>query len=130
MGVLIVGSGPAGATLAYLLARNGVDVTLLERETDFSRTFRGEGLMPSGVDALIQMGLYDLLDTMPTRTLESWDVYVNARKVMRVEEPFEALDDRSYRVPGSRVHRRHPRDQGLWPRSQVAFASWQRVPAS
>jgi FAD binding domain len=53
--VLIVGAGPAGAALAYLLARRGVAVTLLEKHLDFARAFRGEGLQPSGVDALVQM---------------------------------------------------------------------------
>jgi 2-polyprenyl-6-methoxyphenol hydroxylase-like FAD-dependent oxidoreductase len=98
MRVLVVGAGPAGAAFSFLLARSGVEVTLFERESDFARTFRGEGLMPSGVDALMQMGLYDLLDSMPTRKLESWDIYVNARKVMRVEEPLEELGDRAMRV--------------------------------
>jgi len=98
MHVLVIGGGPAGVSLSYLLARSGVRVTLLERESDFARTFRGEGLMPSGVDALMQMGLYDLLDTMPTKKLESWDIYVKSRKVMRVDEPFEALGDRAMRI--------------------------------
>ena len=40
--VVIVGAGPAGAALAYLLARRGVGVTLLERHPDFEHTFRGE----------------------------------------------------------------------------------------
>jgi 2-polyprenyl-6-methoxyphenol hydroxylase-like FAD-dependent oxidoreductase len=98
MRILIVGAGPAGAALAYLLARNGVEVTLLERESDFARTFRGEGLMPSGVDALMEMGLYDLLDAIPTRKLESWDLYVNTNKVMRVEEPLNELGDYAMRI--------------------------------
>src|SRR3712207_4922409 len=37
--VVIVGAGPAGATLAYLLARRGVAVTLLEKHPDFTRSF-------------------------------------------------------------------------------------------
>jgi 2-polyprenyl-6-methoxyphenol hydroxylase-like FAD-dependent oxidoreductase len=40
--VVIVGAGPAGAALGYLLARRGVEVALLERHADFERTFRGE----------------------------------------------------------------------------------------
>jgi 2-polyprenyl-6-methoxyphenol hydroxylase-like FAD-dependent oxidoreductase len=32
--VVIVGAGPAGAALAYLLARRGVEVALLERHPD------------------------------------------------------------------------------------------------
>ncbi|TMB41576.1 MAG: FAD-dependent oxidoreductase, partial [Deltaproteobacteria bacterium] len=55
--IVVVGAGPAGAALAYLLARRGIAVTLLERHTDFAREFRGEALMPSGVDAFVQMGL-------------------------------------------------------------------------
>ena len=55
--VIIVGAGPAGASLAFLLARYGIDVTLLEQETTFERVFRGEGLMPAGRDALYQLGL-------------------------------------------------------------------------
>jgi 2-polyprenyl-6-methoxyphenol hydroxylase-like FAD-dependent oxidoreductase len=31
----IVGAGPAGAASAYLLARRGIDVTLLEVRADF-----------------------------------------------------------------------------------------------
>ena len=49
--LIIVGAGPAGAALAYLLARRDIEVTLLERQTDFAREFRGEGLQPSGIDA-------------------------------------------------------------------------------
>src|SRR5205807_8004836 len=40
--VVIAGAGPAGASLAYLLARRGLGVPLLERQTDFAREFRGE----------------------------------------------------------------------------------------
>ena len=61
MGVVIVGAGPAGVATALLLARNDIDVTLVERETAFDRVFRGEGLMPSGIDALFEMGLGDML---------------------------------------------------------------------
>ena len=52
--VIVVGAGPAGVGLAYLLASRGVSVTLLERHRDFSREFRGEVLLPSGLDALQQ----------------------------------------------------------------------------
>ena len=61
--VLVVGAGPAGASVAFLLARRGVEVTLLERQRDFAREFRGEVLLPSGVDALRQMGLGPVIGT-------------------------------------------------------------------
>ncbi len=98
MHVAVVGAGPAGATLSLLLARSGTRVTLLERESNFDRVFRGEGLMPSGVDALHQMGLGGLLDALPFRILESWDIFINGRPIMSVPEPYEALGDRAMRV--------------------------------
>ena len=65
--VLVVGAGPAGATTALLLARYGIDVMLLERDASFERVFRGEGLMPLGIDALFQMGLRGALESVPYR---------------------------------------------------------------
>src|SRR5436309_7383147 len=63
--IVVVGAGPAGAALSYLLARRGIGVTLLERHTDFAREFRGEGLMPSGVAAFAEMRLEPALDALP-----------------------------------------------------------------
>ncbi len=77
--VVIVGAGPAGASLAYLLARRGIEVTLLERRRDFAREFRGEVLMPSGIAALEQMGLKTQLATLPSYTQQMIDVYMNGR---------------------------------------------------
>jgi 2-polyprenyl-6-methoxyphenol hydroxylase-like FAD-dependent oxidoreductase len=67
--VVIVGGGPAGAALSYLLARNGISVVLLERHDDFAREFRGEGLQPSGIDCLTQMGFADALAKVPQTRL-------------------------------------------------------------
>ncbi len=96
--VVVVGAGPAGAATALLLARNGIDVTLLERAADFDRAFRGEGLMPTGLDALHQMGLGDALATAPSRVLDAWEIHLDGELIMRVEEPSTALGDRALRV--------------------------------
>jgi 2-polyprenyl-6-methoxyphenol hydroxylase-like FAD-dependent oxidoreductase len=53
----IVGGGPAGMVLAYLLARKGVAVTLLEGHKDFDRDFRGDTVHPSTLEILDQLGL-------------------------------------------------------------------------
>ncbi|HTO08782.1 MAG TPA: FAD-dependent oxidoreductase [Myxococcota bacterium] len=83
--VAIAGAGPAGAALAYLLARRGVRVTLLERQSDFAREFRGEGLMPGGVDALQQMGLGPELERLPQARITGLDVYLNGRHGLHVD---------------------------------------------
>jgi 2-polyprenyl-6-methoxyphenol hydroxylase-like FAD-dependent oxidoreductase len=77
----IVGAGPAGAALGFLLARAGARVTLLERQSDFAREFRGEVLMPSGRDALAQMGLGEALAALPQRDVSRIAVYQGARRL-------------------------------------------------
>lgn len=87
MRVLIVGAGPTGAALSYLLARRGIDVVLLEREERFDRVFRGEALMPGGVDAIDQMGLREAFDHIPHRKVECMEFYVDGRRIMRADWP-------------------------------------------
>jgi len=53
----IVGGGPGGAILSLLLARAGVEVTLLEAHPDFDREFRGDTLHPSVMEIMDQLGL-------------------------------------------------------------------------
>ncbi len=57
----VVGGGPGGAVLALLLARKGVDVTLLEAHPDFDREFRGDTLHPSVMEIMAEIGLADRL---------------------------------------------------------------------
>lgn len=57
--VVIVGCGPGGAVLAYLLARSGVDVTLLERAPTFEREYRGFGWNPGVIRLFDEMGVLD-----------------------------------------------------------------------
>jgi 2-polyprenyl-6-methoxyphenol hydroxylase-like FAD-dependent oxidoreductase len=82
--VIVVGAGPAGAALAYLLARRGCGVTLLERHTDFSREFRGEVLLPGGIAALEQMGLLADLTDVPHVTLDAFELFSNGKRRGRI----------------------------------------------
>src|SRR5271156_889439 len=56
-GCCIVGGGPAGVMLGYLLARMGVDTVVLEKHKDFLRDFRGDTVHPSTLEVLHELGL-------------------------------------------------------------------------
>ncbi len=98
MRTVVVGAGPAGAALSLLLARAGAKVVLVERETDFARVFRGEGLMPLGLAMLHQMGFRERLRDMPGDTLDAWDIHLNRTPVMHIDEPSGDLGDLALRV--------------------------------
>ncbi|MGB7416833.1 MAG: FAD-dependent monooxygenase [Thermosynechococcaceae cyanobacterium] len=90
MKVVIVGAGPTGATLALLLIKRGISVTLIEVTKDFRRVFRGEGLMPSGLDVLEQMDLSEIVKQIPHRPLTGWEFIIGDTKLFRVDEPMGA----------------------------------------
>ncbi len=54
--VLIIGGGPAGTLLGCLLARRGVSVLVVEKQSRAERTFRGESIMGPAVDVLRRLG--------------------------------------------------------------------------
>lgn len=75
MNCAVVGGGPGGMMLAYLLARAGVEVTLLESHRDFDRDFRGDSLHPWTLELLDELGLaYDLL-TLPHHPARLFHMY-------------------------------------------------------
>jgi flavin-dependent dehydrogenase len=59
--VLVVGGGPAGSTAATLLAREGFEVTLLERDI-FPRYHIGESLLPSCLEIFDLMGAREKIE--------------------------------------------------------------------
>ncbi len=71
--VAIIGGGPGGATLANILVSRGVSTVLVERQKDFSKEFRGEGLMPSGNEVLKQIGFN--LDDVDYRKVEEINLF-------------------------------------------------------
>jgi 2-polyprenyl-6-methoxyphenol hydroxylase-like FAD-dependent oxidoreductase len=89
MQVIIVGAGPTGAVLALMLVKKGIPVKLIEASRDFKRQFRGEGLMPSGLDALEQMDLLKLLSDIPHQTIDAWEFLLSHRSLFKVNEPIE-----------------------------------------
>ena len=67
----IVGGGPAGIMLGYLLARSGVEVTVLEKHGDFNRDFRGDTVHPSTLEVMYELGLLDDFLKVPHERLTS-----------------------------------------------------------
>src|ERR1700736_2101853 len=61
----IVGGGPAGMMLGFLLARAGVDVAVLEKHADFLRDFRGDTIHPSTLEIMSELGLLDEFLKLP-----------------------------------------------------------------
>lgn len=69
-GCLVIGGGPAGIVLGLLLARAGVEVTVLEKHADFFRDFRGDTVHPSTLTLLDELGLAEKFDRVPHRDFD------------------------------------------------------------
>lgn len=83
-----MGGGPAGLALAWQLSRQGIPLTLVEASPSFERAFRGQGLMPSGLEALAALGLDPWPASVPRRPLGGWSFVVNSRPLFTVREPM------------------------------------------
>lgn len=83
-GVIVVGAGPTGALLSYLLAKEGIQTTLIERHQDFSREFRGEVLMPGGCLNLEQIGLGPDLENVPHVCIPEFNLYINRKPAISI----------------------------------------------
>lgn len=119
-GCVVVGGGPAGAMLALLLARAGVEVVLLEAHGDFDRPFRGDTVHPATLEILDAIGLGPRVHQLPhTRvtgiSLETPDGTVMAGDLQYLRSPFryimlvhqarflEFLADEAARYPSFRL---------------------------
>ncbi len=67
----VVGGGPAGMMLGYLLARANVDVLILEKHADFFRDFRGDTVHPSTLEVMYELGLLEEFLKLPHQKLTS-----------------------------------------------------------
>ncbi|HEY6490921.1 MAG: FAD-dependent oxidoreductase [Terracidiphilus sp.] len=83
----VVGGGPAGMMLGYLLARRGVRVTVLEKHADFFRDFRGDTVHPSTLEVLRELGLLSDFLRLPHQQVDSLGVIIG-------DTAFEVADFR------------------------------------
>ena len=77
----IVGGGPAGMMLGYLLARAGVRTVVLEKHGDFLRDFRGDTVHPSTLRIMDELGLLDDFLQRPHQRLEVIGGWFGAKHV-------------------------------------------------
>jgi 2-polyprenyl-6-methoxyphenol hydroxylase-like FAD-dependent oxidoreductase len=77
----IVGGGPAGMMAAFLLARAGVDVVVLERHADFFRDFRGDTIHPSTLELFYELGLLDEFLKLPHSEAHEISGWIGEEKI-------------------------------------------------
>ncbi|MGM9472947.1 FAD-dependent oxidoreductase [Pseudarthrobacter sp. YS3] len=70
-GCAVVGGGPAGMMLGLLLARAGVQVTVLEKHGDFLRDFRGDTVHASTIRLIDELGLGEAFRGLPQSRLSN-----------------------------------------------------------
>ena len=85
----IIGGGPAGMVLGLLLARAGVEVTLLEKHGDFLRDFRGDTVHPTTMRLLDELGLWERFAALPFTEVRKAKFDSDGRSVTYVD--FERL---------------------------------------
>lgn len=73
---LIAGGGPAGMMCGYLLARAGVDVTVLEKHKDFLRDFRGDTVHPSTLQVMHELGLLEEFLKLPHTRIRTGNIEI------------------------------------------------------
>jgi 2-polyprenyl-6-methoxyphenol hydroxylase-like FAD-dependent oxidoreductase len=77
----VVGGGPAGMMLGLLLARAGIDVTVLEKHADFLRDFRGDTVHPSTLQLMYELGILDEFLARPHQEVRTIAVQIGDETV-------------------------------------------------
>jgi 2-polyprenyl-6-methoxyphenol hydroxylase-like FAD-dependent oxidoreductase len=78
----IVGGGPAGMMLGFLLARVGVAVVVAEKHGDFLRDFRGDTVHPSTLEIMRELGLLDGFLKLPHSVVKQITLQIGEDRVV------------------------------------------------
>jgi 2-polyprenyl-6-methoxyphenol hydroxylase-like FAD-dependent oxidoreductase len=94
----IVGGGPAGMMLGYLLGRAGVETIVLEKHPDFFRDFRGDTVHPSTLQVMDELGLIEGFLRLPHQEIQKMDGQFGGRSIrisdlgrLKAKYPFIAF---------------------------------------
>src|ERR1700761_7745943 len=94
----IVGGGPAGMMLGYLLGRAGVETVVLEKHEDFFRDFRGDTVHPSTLQVMRELGLIEGFLKLPHQELQKMSgefggttVHIADLSRLKINYPFIAM---------------------------------------
>jgi 2-polyprenyl-6-methoxyphenol hydroxylase-like FAD-dependent oxidoreductase/ferredoxin-NADP reductase len=82
--VIIVGAGPAGATLAYLLSKSGVKVTLIESEKKLDRDFRGPAYQPACIRMWDEMDVLPHIERLSHNKISDFSLFKEGKRKMRI----------------------------------------------
>jgi 2-polyprenyl-6-methoxyphenol hydroxylase-like FAD-dependent oxidoreductase len=78
----IVGGGPAGMMLGFLLARAGIFVTVMEKHADFLRDFRGDTVHPSTLEMIYELGLLDEFLKLPHSQVRQLSMQIGKDRIV------------------------------------------------
>jgi len=94
----VVGGGPAGVMLGLLLARAGVQVTVLEKHKDFFRDFRGDTVHPSTMQLMKELGILQDFLAQPHQKIDrlggvygGYAFQLGDLRTLPVDTPYIAL---------------------------------------
>ena len=95
--VCVAGGGPAGMVHALLLARAGINVTVLEKHNDFLRDFRGDTVHPSTLRVMDELGLINEFLRLPHTKVTR--IALNTDGTLRTFGNFSALSRLGFKQP-------------------------------
>ncbi len=119
--VIVVGGGPAGATMGWSLATRGVKVAVLERATFPREKVCGDFIEPAGLRILEAMGCLQVLDAPARLPITTNRVYFGPRLAYKGDIPY--YDNGPDLPPHGFIVPRHELDTVLLERAAHAGAS-------
>jgi len=118
--IIVVGGGPAGATLAWALARQGVDVAVIERARFPREKVCGDFIEPGGLRILKAMDALADLEAGRALTITASQVFIGFHRAYRGDIPY--YQDHHGLPPHGAVLPRSVLDARLLDRARAASA--------